>query len=67
MTLSVVASNYALLPEISNWPLPMIDAWNERAAILEFDAGMTREAAERAAYWLVKRTPIGQFRQRPLL
>ncbi|AXC50044.1 hypothetical protein DRW48_10385 [Paracoccus suum] len=29
---------------------PAYDAWCERAAILEFDAGMTRAEAEAAAY-----------------
>lgn len=29
---------------------PEFDAWEERAAIMEFDGGMSREDAERAAY-----------------
>jgi hypothetical protein len=29
--------------------------WEERAAIMEYDGGMDREAAERAAYFDVKR------------
>jgi hypothetical protein len=29
----------------------LIELWEERAAIREFDGGMTREAAEQAAYW----------------
>ena len=36
----------ALMHEV--WP--EYDAWIERAAIMEFEAGMPREAAERAAY-----------------
>jgi hypothetical protein len=32
----------------------LIELWEERAAIREFDGGMTREAAEKAAYWDVK-------------
>lgn len=41
----------ALMAEI--WPEH--DAFEERAAIMEFDAGMTREAAEAAAYASVMR------------
>lgn len=33
---------------IEAWP--QFDAWEERAAIMEFDAGMTRAEAARAAY-----------------
>jgi len=29
----------------------LIELYEERAAIMEFDGGMTREAAEKAAYW----------------
>lgn len=29
---------------------PEFDAWDERAAIMEFDGGMTRDEAEAAAY-----------------
>jgi len=29
---------------------PDFDRWEERAAIMEFDGGLTREEAERAAY-----------------
>lgn len=36
----------ALMHEV--WP--DYDAWQERAAIMEYDAGMAREDAERAAY-----------------
>ena len=32
----------------------LIELWEERAAIREYDGGMTREAAEKAAYWDVK-------------
>jgi hypothetical protein len=32
----------------------LIELWEERAAIREFDGGMTRDRAEQAAYWDVK-------------
>jgi len=32
----------------------LIELWSERASIREFDAGMTRDRAEQAAYWDVK-------------
>jgi hypothetical protein len=35
---------------VACWPEHLRDAWEERAAIIEFDAGETRETAERQAY-----------------
>ena len=34
----------------------LIEIYEERAAIMEFDGGMTREAAENAAYYEWRRT-----------
>ncbi|AKG94555.1 hypothetical protein Shpa_44 [Paracoccus phage Shpa] len=36
--------------ELTQEVWPEFDAWVERAAIMEFDAGMSRQEAERAAY-----------------
>jgi hypothetical protein len=36
--------------EIASWPGPVRDAYEERAAILEYDAGFSRDEAERLAY-----------------
>ncbi|MCA9691085.1 MAG: hypothetical protein R3A51_14610 [Nannocystaceae bacterium] len=35
------------------WPEALRDAWEERAAILEFDAGLPRARAEREARRMV--------------
>lgn len=35
---------------VSAWPEDWRDAWEERAAIIEYEAGETREEAERRAY-----------------
>lgn len=35
---------------VAGWPEDWRDAWEERAAIIEYDAGETREEAERRAY-----------------
>ena len=35
------------------WPARLRDAWEERAAIMEYHGGLTRERAEeRAAWWI---------------
>lgn len=39
---------------LDSWPEWAKEAWEERAAILEHDAGMEKEKAERTAYFLVK-------------
>jgi hypothetical protein len=38
------------LQEIASWPEYRRDAYEERAAILEYDAGFSRDEAERLAY-----------------
>jgi hypothetical protein len=40
----------AIHDRVSSWPEDWRDAWAERAAIIEYDAGETREEAERRAY-----------------
>jgi hypothetical protein len=35
----------------------LFEAWQERAAIMEFDGGMTREEAEKAAMEIVMGEP----------
>lgn len=43
------------------WPPALREEWEERAAILEFDAGLDREAAEAVARMLVaKRARAGR-------
>jgi hypothetical protein len=39
--------------EVAAWPDHLREAWNERAAILEFDAGKSRIEAERLAFKMV--------------
>lgn len=39
----------------------ILELWNERAAIREFDGGLNRTAAERAAYFDLKRLVPGTF------
>ena len=36
---------------VARWPAEIRDLWSERAAIMEFDGEMSREAAELAAYY----------------
>ncbi|MFH1467883.1 MAG: hypothetical protein ABIO70_26090, partial [Pseudomonadota bacterium] len=39
-----------VLPErVADWPEEAREIWEERAAIIEFDGGLPREAAERLA------------------
>lgn len=38
------------LQEIASWPEDKRDAYEERAAILEYDAGFSRDEAEWLAY-----------------
>ena len=40
--------------EIAAWPLEDRDSWSESAAHRQFDAGMSRDEAEIAAYLEVK-------------
>lgn len=40
----------ANLDDVKRAAWPLYDDWQERAAIREFDGGMTREEAEAAAY-----------------
>jgi hypothetical protein len=40
----------AIHARVSAWPEDWRDAWEERAAIMEYDGGETREEAERRAY-----------------
>ena len=39
----------------------ILELWNERAAIREYDGGLSRTAAERAAYFDLKRLVAGPF------
>lgn len=50
LTAEHVAWIRANLDQVKREVWPLYDAWEERAAIMEFDGGMTREAAEIAAY-----------------
>jgi hypothetical protein len=43
-----------LLEAIARWPEDLRDLWDERAAILEYDAGEPRPVAERRAYEIVR-------------
>lgn len=36
--------------DIETWPAALVEAWEERAAILTFDGGLAVELAERVAY-----------------
>ena len=38
----------------------ILELWNERAAIMEFEANMTRTQAERAAYYDLRKV-LGKF------
>ncbi len=40
---------------VEQWPEDWRDAWAERAAIIEFDAGESRDKAEFTAYWQCRR------------
>ncbi len=40
---------------VSEWPPPAREAWEERAAIMEFDGGLSRADAEAAAEDCVRR------------
>jgi hypothetical protein len=42
------------LQEIASWPEDKRDAYEERAAILEYDAGFSRDEAEWLAYFYNK-------------
>lgn len=43
-----------ILEAVAQWPQDFRDEWEERAAILEYDAGETRPVAERRAYEIVR-------------
>jgi hypothetical protein len=48
------------LPERrEDWPAAALELWAERAAILEYDAGLSRVEAERLAEALIRREQIG--------
>jgi hypothetical protein len=40
--------------ELASWPPDWREAWEERAAIMEYDAGLPRDEAERSAFKDVK-------------
>lgn len=50
LTPHAVAWIKANLDAVKREAWPLFDEWEERAAIREFDGGMTREEAEAAAY-----------------
>ena len=39
---------------VAQWPEDLRDLWDERAAILEYDAGLPRPIAERQAFQIVR-------------
>lgn len=41
---------FARWPEVCREVWPVFDQWEERAAIMEYDGGLGRDEAERAAY-----------------
>ncbi len=45
-----IPSSAAILAAVAAWPPDLHDAFEERAAIMEYDGGARREVAERAAY-----------------
>ena len=45
---------YPLAADRRHWPAEAREAWEERAAILEYDARMERGRAERAAEHIVR-------------
>jgi hypothetical protein len=48
------------LPERrEDWPAAALELFEERAAILEYDAGLSRVEAERLAEALIRREQIG--------
>ena len=50
--------------EIEQWPQDLRDEWEERAAIIEFNAGKPRPAAERAAYVIVRKAQEAEILMR---
>lgn len=50
LTPDAIAWVKANLDDVKREVWPLFDAWEERAAIREFDGGMTRAEAEAAAY-----------------
>lgn len=45
-----IPSSAAILATVATWPADLRDAFEERAAIMEYDGDARREVAERAAY-----------------
>jgi len=43
-----------VLGAVALWPQDLREAWGERAAIMEYDGGLPRPAAERRAYEIVR-------------
>jgi hypothetical protein len=46
-------------PDLLGWPIERQELWAERAAILEVDAGLPRDAAEQTALDLCRPRPAG--------
>lgn len=46
-------SHFAVRYRVKHWPEDWLDDWHERAAIMEYDGGLSREEAEVAAYRIV--------------
>lgn len=40
--------------EINTWPQERIDEWHERAAIMQYDGGLSRENADLLAWKAIK-------------
>ena len=45
---------------IAKWPVEDREEWEERAAIIEYCGGLSREAAERAAFLQMRKARKGR-------
>ena len=53
-TATAKPTRYPLAADRRHWPAEAREEWEERAAVLEYDAKMNRERAERAAETIVR-------------
>jgi hypothetical protein len=48
-----------IMEEVAAWPAERREAWEEKAAMLEFENKMARPESERAAYEMLREERIG--------
>ena len=58
LTLRRLRKTRPWLEELKRWPAEWREAWEERAAIMEYDAGLPRAKAEALAFEDVKRCNV---------